>query len=189
MNDVVIRTANEGDSEQLLEIYSHYIKNTAITFECDIPSVEEFCRRIKETLNRYPYLVAERNGEILGYAYASPLKTRAAYDVSAETTVYVRNGMKRMGIGRALYGELERLLSLQNVTNLYANVACPEADDEYLTADSVRFHEREGYVTVGRFQKCGLKFGRRYSILWMEKLIGNVDNNSEGFIPFPELHN
>ena len=83
------------------------VKKTAITFEYDVPSVEEFAGRIGKVLKRYPYLVAEVNGEPLGYAYAGPFKERAAYDWAVETTVYVRENMKKSGIGRALYTALE----------------------------------------------------------------------------------
>lgn len=171
--EIVIRTAKTEDAQRLLEIYAPYVTGTAITFEYDVPSVEEFQRRIENTLQKYPYLVAEQEGEILGYAYASSFHTRAAYAWAVETSVYVRQDRKKLGIGRLLYEELERLLKQQNILNLYACIACPENEDEYLTKDSVRFHERLGFELIGEFHQCGFKFNRWYNMVWMEKHIGD----------------
>ena len=177
MGVITIRTAVQQDAKVLLEIYAPYVKKTAITFEYDVPSVEEFARRISKVLQKYPYLVAEVNGEPVGYAYAGPFKERAAYDWAVETTVYVRENMKKSGIGRALYTALEKALSAQGILNLNACIAFPETEDEYLTTDSVKFHEKMGFETAGRFHKCGCKFGRWYDMVWMEKLIGeHVEN-------------
>lgn len=177
MGVITIRTAVQQDAKVLLEIYAPYVKKTAITFEYDVPSVEEFARRISKVLQKYPYLVAEVNGEPVGYAYAGPFKERAAYDWAVETTVYVRENMKKSGIGRALYTALEEALAAQGILNLNACIAFPENEDEYLTRDSVKFHERMGFETAGRFHKCGCKFGRWYDMVWMEKLIGeHVEN-------------
>ena len=99
MEEITIRTAVRQDAEALLQIYAPYVKNTAITFEYDVPSVEEFAGRISKVLQKYPYLVAEVNGEPVGYAYAGPFKERAAYDWAVETTVYVRENMKKIVIG------------------------------------------------------------------------------------------
>lgn len=177
MRVITIRTAVQQDAKVLLEIYAPYVKKTAITFEYDVPSVEEFAGRISKVLQKYPYLVAEVNGEPVGYAYAGPFKERAAYDWAVETTVYVREDMKKSGIGRALYTALEEALAAQGILNLNACIAFPENEDEYLTRDSVKFHERMGFETAGRFHKCGCKFGRWYDMVWMEKLIGNHVEN------------
>lgn len=172
MNDIAIRSARPSDARELLEIYAPYVKNTAITFEYDVPTVDEFSQRIQKTLSKYPYIVAESGGEAVGYAYAGPFKNRAAYDRSVETTVYVKQKHRKKGIGCALYAELERLLKEQNILNMYACIAYAMQEDEYLTNDSERFHKKIGFETVGRFHKCGYKFGRWYDMIWMEKLIG-----------------
>lgn len=177
MEGITIRTAVLQDAEVLLEIYAPYVKNTAITFEYDVPTVEEFAGRMSNVLRRYPYLVAEVDGEPAGYAYAGPFKERAAYDWAVETTVYVKEDMKKHGIGRALYEALEKTLAAQGILNLNACIAFPEKEDEYLTTDSVKFHKKMGFSEVGRFHKCGCKFGRWYDMVWMEKHIGTHEEN------------
>ena len=87
MNDITIRIAKIEDAEKLLDIYTPYITDTAITFEYTVPSINEFKERIKNTLKKYPYIVAERNNEIVGYAYAGPFKERAAYDWAVENEI------------------------------------------------------------------------------------------------------
>lgn len=186
MNEYTIRAAAPEDAAALLTIYAPYVAETAVTFEYDVPTEAEFSRRIARTLERYPYLAAERRGELLGYAYAGPFKERSAYDWAVETTVYVRRDERRRGVGRALYGALERCLGAQGILNLNACVACPEREDEYLTRDSIEFHRRMGYRTVGEFRQCGYKFGRWYNMVWMEKHIGEHRADQPPVRAFPE---
>ena len=185
--DLIVRAAAPEDAAALLEIYAPYVEKTAITFEYAVPSPEEFAGRIARTLERYPYLAAEAEGRIMGYAYAGPFKERAAYDWAVETTVYVREEAKRQGVGRTLYAALERCLAAQGVLNLNACVACPEREDEYLTRDSVDFHRRMGYGLAGEFRQCGCKFGRWYNMVWMEKHIGLHPADPPPVKPFSEV--
>ena len=148
------------------------MENSAITFEYEVPSVEEFQQRIANTLKKYPYLVVEKEGMILGYAYAGVFKDRAAYDWSAEVTIYLKFDAVKSGLGRKLYEELETELKKRGFLNLYACIGYPIEEDEYLTRKSAEFHAHLGHQTVGEFQKCGYKFGRWYNMIWMEKLIG-----------------
>lgn len=190
MNDrkkIIIRLVTEADAQDLLAIYVPYVMNTAITFEYEVPSVTEFADRIRNTLKMYPYLAAECDGEILGYAYAGPFKQRAAYAWGVETSVYVRRGYKKQGIGKKLYTCLEELLAMQNILNVNACIAYPEVEDEYLTKNSVGFHEHLGYRFVGEFQKCGYKFGRWYNMVWMEKHIGEHVQNPPAVKAFPKI--
>lgn len=177
MDNMKIRIAVKEDAYKLLEIYKPYVERTAITFEYDVPSVREFEERIMHILEKYPYLVAERNGEIVGYAYAGSFHSRAAYGWAVETTVYVRQDQKKTGIGKKLYDALEKVLAAQNILNLNACIAYPEKKDAYLTKNSVQFHEHLGYRFVGEFQKCGYKFGHWYNMVWMEKHIGEHPAN------------
>ena len=129
-----VRLATPQDAEELLEIYRYYVEHTAITFEYETPSITEFRQRIKQTLKRYPYLAAvDGHGKIVGYAYASSFKNRAAYDWSVETTIYVDKDVKRHGIGKKLYETLEEILRKQHVINLDACITDPEIEDEYVT--------------------------------------------------------
>ena len=183
-----IRPATPADAKDILAIYAYYVENTAITFECKVPTLEEFTARIENTLQKYPYLVAEEDGQIIGYSYASAFHSREAYSHSVEVTVYVAPQMQRAGLGRQLYQTLEERLKKQNVFNLYACIAYPpEHEDEHLTYNSVRFHERMGYRMIGEFIRCGYKFDRFYSMVWMEKLIGNFDENPDIFLPFSQI--
>lgn len=170
---LTIRSAAPADAAALLAIYAPYVERTAITFEYDVPSVEEFAARIGNTRKRYPYLVAEADGKILGYAYVGPFHDRPAYDWSVETSIYVDQEHKKSGIGKTLYAALENALKEQGILNLYACIASPETEDEYLTRDSIRFHEHLGYRMVGEFRQCGYKFNRWYNMVWMEKFIGS----------------
>ena len=171
----VIRSANVSDAPALLALYAPYVEQTAITFELEVPSEDEFARRIASTLEHgYPYLVLEDDGHIMGYAYAWRYYGRAAYARSAEVSIYVRQDARAHGVGHALYEALEEQLSRMGVTNLYACIAVAPGSDPYVTPDSMRFHERMGYVTVGHFHACGCKFGRLYDIVWMEKIMGDV---------------
>ena len=172
MENIVIRSATVKDAEALLNIYAYYVENTAITFEYDVPTLEEFEQRIANTLKKYPYLVVEKEGAILGYAYAGVFKDRAAYDWSAETTIYLKYDAVKCGLGRMLYEALETEMKKRGFLNLYACIGYPIEEDEYLTRNSAEFHAHLGYQTVGEFHKCGYKFGRWYNMIWMEKLIG-----------------
>lgn len=171
-NEINIRIATVNDAEELLNIYTPYVEQTAITFEYDVPSIEEFTERIKTVLEKYPYLVATQAGEILGYAYASSFKLRAAYAWSVETSIYVEQHAKKKGIGGKLHLTLENILKEQGILNMNACIAYPKKEDEYLNKNSVEFHAHLGYQLVGEFQQCGYKFDRWYNMVWMEKLIG-----------------
>ena len=186
-NGVRIRTATVEDAEAILAIYAPYVTDTAITFEYEVPGIEEFQERIRHTLKRYPYLAAEKDGVIIGYAYAGPFKERAAYDWAVETTIYVDISRKKMGIGKKLYAALEQSLAQQNILNLNACIGYPEQEDEYLTKNSVEFHKHLGYRLVGEFYQCGYKFGRWYNMVWMEKQIGKHTDDPRPVIPFEEL--
>lgn len=174
---IMIRDAKIEDAKRILEIYDYYVKNTAITFEYETPSLKEFQNRMKKTMHRYPYLVIEKEGRIEGYAYAGPFVGRAAYDWSCEMTIYLDYNAKKCGLGRALYEALEKALKDMGVLNLYACIGYPQEEDEYLNYNSARFHAHLGFVKVGEFHNCGYKFHRWYHMIWMEKIIGNHGAN------------
>ena len=185
--EISIRIATPEDAKKLLKIYAPYVTETAVTFEYEVPSVEEFAGRISHVLEKYPYLIAEMNGQAVGYAYAGPLKTRAAYDWAVETTIYVDKDVKKCGVGRKLYNTLEKILKAQNILNLNACIAYPAEENEYLTKDSKHFHEHLGYHLVGEFHQCGYKFGRWFNMIWMEKHIGEHVENQPAVKMFSEI--
>lgn len=188
MSTVRIRDARFGDAEKLVEIYEYYVEHTAITFEYETPSVQEFQRRMSHIMERYPYLVLEQNGEITGYAYARAFVGRAAYDWSCELTVYLDHNRVKCGLGQKLYEALEEALKQMGILNLYACIGYPQEEDEYLTKNSAQFHAHLGFETVGIFQKCGYKFERWYDMIWMEKLIGDHKIPQKNIIPYRELN-
>ena len=172
MSEYLIRDANVQDAKAISEIYSYYVLNTAISFEYEAPDENEFSTRISNTIKKYPYIVLEDEGEIKGYAYAGPFKTREAYRYSVENTVYVKRGEVKKGYGRMLIDALEKKLEEMGYENANACIAFTETEDEYLNNNSMEFHEHMGYTFAGRFHKCAYKFGRWYDMIWMEKLIG-----------------
>ncbi|QOV19595.1 GNAT family N-acetyltransferase [Blautia liquoris] len=182
-----IKIAEKQDGRRLLEIYAPYVERTAITFEYVVPTVQEFEARISHVLQKYPFLIAKRGEEIMGYAYASAFKERPAYNWAVETTVYVRHDKKNLGIGGELYEALEKVLFAQNILNLNACIAYPEVEDEYLTQNSIQFHQHLGYRFVGEFYKCGYKFGRWYNMVWMEKHLSEHTDNPPAVKPFSEI--
>ena len=187
MDILSLRSASPEDADELLAIYAAYVTSTAVSFEYEPPSLEEFQNRIEDTLAVYPYIVAEYGGEILGYSYASALKKRAAYIHSVETSIYLKRNMRRNGIGSMLYHCLENVLKAQGVLNLNACVASsPRENDAHLTSDSILFHEKMGYRLIGRFSKCGFKFNEWYDMVWMEKHIGTHGAAPPEFVPFSE---
>lgn len=169
---IEIRTVTPEDAERLLEIYSYYVKNTAISFEYEIPSLEEFRERIVNISKKYPYICAIADEKIIGYAYAGVFHEREAYRHSVELSIYVDLERRRGGCGRALYAALEERLKNQGIKNLYACIAVPpKKADEYLTFDSMKFHKKMGYKIAGHFHSCGIKFNRWYDMIYMEKLL------------------
>lgn len=188
-NNITIRRASIKDAEALLNIYTPYVEKTAITFEYDIPSVEEFAGRIQNTLEKYPYLVAECGESILGYAYAGCFKARAAYDWSVETSIYVAWEERGRGIGKLLYEALEKELSYMHIINVNACIASPIVADETLDEASIHFHTHMGYDMVGTFHQCGYKFGRWYDMVWMEKMLGDHPEEPLPVIPYSQMEN
>ncbi|MDE6951531.1 MAG: GNAT family N-acetyltransferase [Lachnospiraceae bacterium] len=186
-SDIIIRTACAKDALALREIYAPYVEKTAVSFEYEVPSTEEFQTRMENTLQKYPYLVAEKEGELLGYACTHAFVGRAAYDHCAETTIYLKENMKKMGIGKRLYLALEEISKVQNIYSLNACIGCPEAEDEYLTMNSIEFHTHMGYRFVGRFHKCGYKFGHWYDMVWMEKILKEHPETPPAVVPFSKL--
>ena len=142
MNEKIIRMVKDTDAQEILSIYAHYIKETAITFEYEVPTLAEFTKRIREISSDYPYLVCWLDGNIIGYAYAHRQMERAAYQWNAELSVYIDKSHLHHGIGKALYSALIKILRMQNVCNLYGSVTSPNKNSEKL-------HEAFGFSKLG----------------------------------------
>lgn len=179
-SQITIRPVSIADADRLLEIYAPYVQQTAVTFEYELPTLQEFKNRIAGITSRYPFLAAINDGEIKGYAYASAFKTRAAYDWSVETSIYIDRNFHGQGIGSCLYEYLENVLKRQNICNLCACIAYPNPE-------SIGFHEHMGYKKVAHFHKSGYKFNAWYDMIWMEKFINDHTSNQKPFIPVKEV--
>ena len=183
-----LRVARPEDAPALLAIYAPYVRETAVTFEYDVPALSEFRGRMERTLLRYPYLVLAEGETVLGYAYTGPFKERAAYDWAVETSIYLARDVRGHGLGARLYQALEAASRAQGVTNMNACISAPPGEeDPHLTRASIRFHERMGYHLAGTFRQCGYKFGTWYDMVWMEKHIAPHPAVPAPLIPFPQL--
>lgn len=187
MCNITLRAATVQDAEALSLIYKPYVENTAISFEYAAPDKDEFSRRISHKLDKYPFIVAELDGELVGYAYCSEFLPRPAYIHSVESSVYVKKGMTGKGIGRILCKALEDLLKMQNVLSINACIAVTDTPDETLSNNSMIFHSAMGYRYVGRFNASGYKFGRFYDMIWMEKILTEPKEPFPDFIPFSQI--
>lgn len=175
-----IRPAVLSDAGAILDIYSHYIKNTTVTFELTVPSPEDFRRRMEEITEEYPFLVCCDGGHIVGYAYAHRHQSREAYRYSAEISVYLRPHYTRLGIGRALCELLIELLRRQNVQTVYSAVCLPNDP-------SCALHEALGFHRAGLWPNTGRKLGRWLDILWYELVLGDYPENPKDIVPFKQL--
>ena len=171
MSELKIRDVKIEDAARLVEIYSFYVLNTAVSFEYTVPTVDEFENRIRNITQKYPYLVCERDGKIIGYVYASSYSSREAYSWTIDTSIYVDKDYRRSGVGSMLYKELEIRLKKMGIVNLLAGIAFTENEDEYLTHASPEFHLSQGYTEVAHMKSVGKKFDRWYDLKWFQKKI------------------
>ncbi|HEM5997122.1 TPA: N-acetyltransferase [Streptococcus suis] len=166
---IEIRSARLEDAAELVAIYAPYVEKTAITFETQVPTVGEFASRIEKTLGKFPYLVAEEEGRVVGYAYASTYYARAAYDWTVELSVYVSREARGKGIGSLLYDALEEELTARGFKNFLACIALPNPA-------SLALHEKRGYEQVAHFKNVGYKFGSWHDIVWLQKSLVGKQN-------------
>lgn len=172
----VLRMAEPGDAESMRDIYAPYITDTAVTFETEVPTVEAFARRMQAVSAVYPWLAAEENGEVVGYAYAHRAAERAAYDWDAELSVYVRQDCRRKGVGRQLCTALLALLRIQGVQTVYSLIALPNAASEAL-------HACLGFRRLAVHRRTGYKLGQWRDVQWMELALGERQDPPGALIP------
>jgi phosphinothricin acetyltransferase len=158
---LTIRLVTKQDAEKILKIYKPIVENSAISFELTPPTLVDMQQRINDLSSHFPWLVGEAEQMLLGYAYASPHRSRAAYQWSVDVSAYVHPQGRRSGIGRVLYETLFKILALQGFYNAYAGIALPNPA-------SVGFHEALGFQKVGVYQQVGYKLGEWHDVGWWE---------------------
>src|SRR5258705_9255405 len=159
-----IRSAVEADAAALLAIYRPFVESTAVSFETVVPTVEEFATRIAKAVAGWQWLVAERDGRCIGYAYGGLHRERLAYRWSVEVSAYVHAGYQRQGVGRALYLQLFDELTQKGYCNAYAGITLPNDG-------SVALHGRVGFEPVGVFKFAGRKFGKWHDVAWFQRTL------------------
>ena len=176
----MIRIATTADIPAILEIYGPYILNTTYTFEYTVPTVAEFTARFEAITEKFPWLVWEEQGKVLGYAYGSAPFERAAYAWCGETSVYLAPEAHRKGIGSKLCTAVEEMLWLQGYRVIYSLITSENTP-------SLRFHEAIGYRPGFVCQRCGMKFGRWLDVHWLEKRRDDGSIPDAPPVPFPDL--
>lgn len=176
----IIRTAKPRDAASILEIYTPYILNTAISFETEIPSLENFEHRIITYQESWPWLVYEVDGVVAGYAYATKHRERAAYQWCVESSVYVSGHFQKKGIAKALYATLFSLLKLQGCRNVYAGITLPNEK-------SVSFHKKLGFSKIADYKNIGYKLGKWNTVSWWELKVNDYTNDPKAPTKFNEL--
>lgn len=174
------RVANAEDASAIVDIYRPAITERVTSFEIEVPSAAEMTARITTTLERYPWLVCEDGSGIIGYAYATRHRERAAYQWCVEVSAYVRDGQHRRGVGRVLYEQLFDLLAAQGFHIAYAGITLPNAA-------SVAFHRAIGFEPVGIYRDIGYKFGKWHDVEWSVRRLRPVQDSPGLPIPFAEF--
>ena len=180
MNDCTFRLVRSEDVPEILSIYATYVRDTAVTFEYEPPSLAEFQRRVADIFAEYPYVVCRSGQRVIGYAYAHRHMERAAYQWNAELSVYLDRNFHSCGIGRRLYEILIEILRLQNVKNVYGGVTSPNEKSE-------RLHEALGFARLGTYHNAGYKCGGWHDVSWFEKSIGEHGDEPAPFAPIQTL--
>lgn len=161
---LTIRSADPADAAALLAIYRPFVETTAVSFETVVPTVEEFAARIAKALASWQWLVAEQEGQCIGYAYGSSHRERPAYRWSAEVSAYVHASHRRRGVGRALYLRLLDDLADKGFCNAYAGATLPNEG-------SVALHRSVGFEPIGVFKAVGRKFGQWHDVAWFQRAL------------------
>lgn len=179
---IQLRLIKKTDAEDIYSIYKYYIEHTTITFECKIPSLDEFKNRIMKISKNYAYIVCQINEKVIGYAYASRLRERDAYQWDTELSIYLDKDYTNQKIGNILYSALLDILKLQNIYNVYGVITQPNRRSEKL-------HEKLGFKEIGVFHKTGNKFNEWLDVIWYEKNIQKYNNMPNPLLSINEIDN
>ena len=166
----MIRIANFADARAIAAIYAHYVHKTAITFVAEAPTTADFVSRISDP--RYPFLVAVVNDRVVGFAYASMFRTKAAYRWDVELSIYLTPGIEGQGIGSELMEKLLAAVEKQGYLNAYSCITMP--NDR-----SVNLHKKFGFEELGRFPNSGYKMGAWHDVIWMGKNLFTPEGDPE----------
>lgn len=180
MSEISLRPAASDDAAAILDIYAPVVRETAASFEVKPPSVSEMQARVQTILADYPWLVAERDGRILGYAYASRHRPRPAYQWVVETSIYVHPDARRQGLAARLYTALFDILQLQGLYKAYAVITLPGLS-------SVGLHESLGFRQFAVYKAVGFKLGAWRDVGWWERVLRPAQHPPEAPIPFSVL--
>ncbi len=159
-------------TNETLDIYGYYVRNTCITFDLEVPTEIEWGQKLSAICAKYPCFVCLIGETVVGFAYASQLRQKRAYDWSVESTIYVHTEYKQMGIGKVLYAELVNQLEKLNIVNVFACITLPNDS-------SIALHTSFGFQEVGSFQHVGYKHNEWHSVLWMQKVIPQNKENPQ----------
>lgn len=170
MSALTVREASLDDASRILEIYAPYITDTVISFEYEIPDIDAFRERMRGIMRRFPYLVCEEDGRVIGYAYAGTYMTRPAYDWCAEVSIYVDRERRGCGAGKLLYKSLFGILKERGFQNLYAVITAENKE-------SIAFHKSLGFEPFAVFEKVGYKQGRWLDVAWLQLFLGDHKEN------------
>jgi L-amino acid N-acyltransferase YncA len=176
----IIRQARADDGGAIAGIYAPYVINTPITFEEQAPDAVEMSRRVEETLKTFPFLIAQIDGTVVGYAYAGAHRTRASYRWSVDVAIYLGAAYRRLGIGKALYEALLPLLAAQGFIMAYAGITLPNGG-------SVGLHEAMGFTPVGVYRNVGFKLGSWRDVGWWERQLASPPENPAGLVPWTDM--
>jgi L-amino acid N-acyltransferase YncA len=161
-DSTLIRMATPADAEAILSIYAPYIDKTSVSFEYTVPTLPEFKSRMEEYLAFAPWLVATKEGRVLGYAYASKYRAREAYSWAIEVSVYLAEESKGRGLAAKLYDELFTTLIRCGYRQAFAVITLPNAA-------SLSLHRKMGFEPIGVFKNVGFKFGAWHDVAWYRK--------------------
>ncbi|MGI6181154.1 MAG: GNAT family N-acetyltransferase [Agathobaculum sp.] len=180
MPEVVLRVAEEKDAAAMLALYAPYVIQTTVSSEYEPPSLDEFLGRMRSYTTKLPWLVCTVDGQVAGYGYAAPHRTRAAYQWSVETSIYVEESWHRCGIAGAIYAALFELLAMQGYYNIFVGITSPNER-------SMKFHKAMGFIISGAYQESMFKFGQWRDVLWMGKSLRAHEGEPQPTVPFPEI--
>ena len=181
MTTSTLQFARVEDAREILALYSTYI-DTAITFELEVPSLEDFSQRIASISQHYPYLICKQDDANIGYAYAHKFKERPAYQWDAELSIYLDSRVHTRGLGKQMYLCLIDILRIQRVHNVYGIVTLPNEKSQ-------RLHESLGFSPAGVMHRTGFKNGAWRDVAWFEKTILPYEDEPRAFLPINMIDN